>query len=110
MTHSLDEMNNNDGFWFPSMKVTEITSALEEWGLRMSEDQIQRPTAETVQQVYVCFLQQITGLTPELLQDPVGRALVVVAEYPELYSNSLNLNLVLHHLYVTSSWHYSNFF
>ena len=87
------------------MKVTEITSALEEWGLRISEDQIQRPTAETVQQVYVCFLQQITGLTPELLQEPVGRALAVVAEYPDLYSNSLNLNLVLHHLCVASSFH-----
>ncbi|KAL5501596.1 NUF2 [Sanghuangporus vaninii] len=91
-------MNGNDGFWFPSMKIAEITSALEEWGLRITEDQIQRPTAENVQKIYVLFLQQITGLTPEMLQDPVGRALAVVSEYPELYSNSLNLNLVLHHV------------
>ncbi|KAH8114618.1 Nuf2 family-domain-containing protein [Phellopilus nigrolimitatus] len=90
-------MNAQTGFWFPSMKIVEIVVALKEWGLHVSEDQIQRPTADVVQAIYVLFLQQITGITPESLQEPVNRAVAVIGEHPELYTASLNLNLVLHH-------------
>lgn len=91
-------MEADNGFWFPSMRISEITLALEEWGLRVTEDQIQRPTSDVVQAIYVLFLQQVTGITPEALEGPVNRAVAGIDEHPELYTSSLNLNLVLHHL------------
>ncbi|THH11642.1 hypothetical protein EW145_g515 [Phellinidium pouzarii] len=91
-------MNAQTGFWFPSMKIGEIVRALEEWGLRVSDDQIQKPTGDIVQAIYVLFVQQVTGITPEALEQPVNRAIAVIEEHPELYTNSLNLNLVLHHV------------
>ncbi|KAI5122463.1 hypothetical protein M0805_008774 [Coniferiporia weirii] len=91
-------MNAQTGFWFPSMKVGEIARALEEWGLRVSEDQIQKPNGDIVQAIYVLFVQQVTGITPESLEEPVDRAVAVIDEHPELYTSSLNLNLVLHHM------------
>ncbi|EJC97997.1 uncharacterized protein FOMMEDRAFT_143487 [Fomitiporia mediterranea MF3/22] len=91
-------MNAQTGFWFPSMKVSEISRALDEWGLRISEDQLQRPTTDVVQAIYLLFVQQVTGITPEMLEEPTSRALASVEEFPELYANSLNLNLVLHHV------------
>lgn len=100
-THFLQStaiMNSHTGFWFPSMKIGEITRALEEWGLRISEDQIQRPTSDVVQAIYILFVQQVTGITPGALEEPVGRASTAIDEFPELYTNSLNLNLVLHHV------------
>ena len=91
-------MNSQTGFWFPSMKVGEISRALEEWGLRVSDDQIQRPTGDIVQAIYILFVQLATGITPESLEEPVNRALATIDEYTDLYQNSLNLNLVLHHV------------
>lgn len=64
------------------MKFSEITTVLETWGLRVSEDQIQRPTGDIVQAVYLLFLLQITGITPEQLQQPMHRSLSVVGEFP----------------------------
>jgi len=66
--------------------------------LRVSDDQIQKPTGEVVQSIYMVFLQQLTGISPEILQEPVNRALGVVEDFPELYQNSLNLNLILFHV------------
>lgn len=80
------------------MKIGEIIRALDEWGLRVSEDQLQKPTGDIVQAVYVLFLQLVTGITPEALEEPVSRALSTIEDYPELYSKSLNLNLVLYHV------------
>ena len=99
------------------MKFSEITCALEDWGLRVSDDQIHKPTGEVVQAIYLVFLQQLTGITPDALQEPANRALGIIEEFPvcciplshwhrasyqtylqELYQNSLNLNLVLCHV------------
>lgn len=79
------------------MKIGEIVRALAEWGLPVSEDQIQRPNGDTVQAIYIHFIQQVMGITPEALEAPVDRAVSVIEEHSELYTNSLNLNLILHH-------------
>lgn len=75
-------MSSQTGFWFPSMKISEIARALEEWGLRVSEDQIHKPTGEVVQAIYIVFLQQVTGINPESLEEPVNRAISVIEEHP----------------------------
>lgn len=73
-------MNSQKGFWFPSMKFSEITCALEDWGLRVSEDQIQKPTGEVVQSIYLVFLQQLTSISFESLQEPANRALAGIEQ------------------------------
>lgn len=64
------------------MKVAEITRLLETWGLYVSEDQVQRPTGEVVQAIYVVFLQLVFGITPETLEEPAQRSLAVIEDYP----------------------------
>ncbi|KLO15739.1 hypothetical protein SCHPADRAFT_849077 [Schizopora paradoxa] len=91
-------MNGQKSFWFPSMNIPDITQALDDWGLRVSEDQIKKPTGEVVQSIYMVVLQQLTGISRDVLQEPVNRALGAVDDFPELYQNSLNLNLLLTHV------------
>lgn len=62
------------------MKISEITRTLEEWGLRVADDQILRPSAETVIQVYILFLQLLAGITPEMLDNPTSKALTVIED------------------------------
>ena len=80
------------------MKVGEISRALEEWGLRVSEDQVQRPTGDIVQSIYILFVQLSTGLTPESLEEPANRALAGISDFPELYQGPLSMNMLLHHV------------
>ena len=71
-------MNSQTGFWFPSMKIGEIVRALAEWGLPVSEDQIQRPNGDTVQAIYIHFIQQVMGINSET-PDKVGQELIKAA-------------------------------
>ena len=99
------------------MKVSDIIRALEEWGLHVSEEQIQRPTDEVVQAIYAMFLQQITGINVSDLEVPSRKAVAVLeqesvchsvselarlrseyAGHQDLFTDSLTLNLFLHHV------------
>ena len=63
------------------MKISEITHTLEEWGLRISDEQIQRPTAETVMQIHLLFLQLLTRIDPEMLEGPAMKASTVIEDH-----------------------------
>ena len=64
------------------MNIPDITQALDDWGLRVSEDQIKKPTGEVVQSIYMVVLQQLTGISRDVLQEPVNRALGAVDDFP----------------------------
>ncbi|KAG6816946.1 hypothetical protein H0H87_001461 [Tephrocybe sp. NHM501043] len=60
---------------FPQMSIPDITNALAGWGLSVSQEQLQRPTAEFVEGVYHACLQQVTEISIDSLRDPVQNAL-----------------------------------
>ena len=64
------------------MKGSEIKAILDEWGFSVTEQQIKQPTGEVVQYLYSTFLQQLTGVTEEILEKPAAQALTVTDEYP----------------------------
>lgn len=79
------------------MKISEITRTLEEWGLRVADDQILRPTAETVVQVYLLFLQLLAGITPEMLETPGSKALTVIEDNTVCINYSLSFKFYRRH-------------
>jgi kinetochore protein Nuf2 len=56
---------------FPDMKIPEIITALGGWGLSVRADQLNHPTPDFVEGVYLACLQQVTGITYDSLRDPV---------------------------------------
>ncbi|TFK82014.1 hypothetical protein K466DRAFT_317481 [Polyporus arcularius HHB13444] len=83
-------------FWFPSMKPSEIVEAFANWGYSISPEQVARPTSEFVMGLYSACLEQVTGITLDSLQEAADQALVNT-ESPELYSQALAHDLLLHH-------------
>ena len=65
-------------YWFPNMPIPEIMTALSEWGLSISNEQLARPSADFVTSVYTACLEQVTSIAPEALHEPVQNALAAL--------------------------------
>jgi kinetochore protein Nuf2 len=62
-------------YWFPNMPIPEIMSALSEWGLSVSNEQLLRPSSDFVTGVYAACLEQVTSISPNVLHESVQSAL-----------------------------------
>jgi kinetochore protein Nuf2 len=62
-------------YWFPNMPIPEIMSALSEWGLSVSNEQLLRPSSDFVTSVYGACLEQVTSISPNVLHESVQNAL-----------------------------------
>ncbi|OCH95255.1 hypothetical protein OBBRIDRAFT_822977 [Obba rivulosa] len=84
-------------FWFPALPIPEIVEAFSNWGYTISPEQVARPSPEFVLGIYSACLEQVTGMTQDVLQAPVDTALATL-ENPDLYTQSLSHALLLYHL------------
>ncbi|KAI0646761.1 Nuf2 family-domain-containing protein [Trametes meyenii] len=84
-------------FWFPSLPVPEVVDAFTGWGYSVSPEQVARPTSDFVLGVYSACLEQLTGITLDVLQEPIEQALATT-DNPDLYSQALAHNLLLYHI------------
>lgn len=84
-------MSSQSGFWYPRMKVSDIKTCLDGYNIQVSESQIQKPTADFVQSIYSFFLQRVTGLTRDVLEEPARQALATIDEYSVRDFNQLML-------------------
>ncbi|KAF4603976.1 kinetochore-associated Ndc80 complex subunit nuf2 [Pleurotus pulmonarius] len=82
---------------FPQMSIPDIIAALSSWGLSVSQEQLLRPSAEFVEGIYYAFLQLVTGLSHDMLREPVQNALSVVGE-TDLYVSAVTHNALLYHM------------
>ena len=57
------------------MSTPEIINALAGWSISVSPEQLKSPTPDFVEGVYCACLQQVTGLSHDVLRDPVQNAL-----------------------------------
>ncbi|KAF9239623.1 Nuf2 family-domain-containing protein [Melanogaster broomeanus] len=86
-------------YWFPNMPIPEIMSALSEWGLSVSNEQLLRPSSDFVTGVYGACLEQVTSISPNVLHESVQNALVSLEDpNPDLYSTSISHNFMVYHL------------
>ncbi|KAG1715661.1 hypothetical protein ID866_1503 [Astraeus odoratus] len=86
-------------YWFPNMPVAEIMTALSEWGLSVSNEQLLRPSSDFVLSVYSACLEQVTSISPNALHEPVQNALASLEDSnPDLYAASIAHNFILYHL------------
>ncbi|KAF8436921.1 Nuf2 family-domain-containing protein [Boletus edulis BED1] len=86
-------------YWFPNMPIPEIMTALSEWGLSVSNEQLARPSSDFVTGVYSACLEQITAITPDVLHEPVQNALAALDDpNTDLYVASIAHNFLLYHL------------
>ncbi|KAH7913923.1 Nuf2 family-domain-containing protein [Hygrophoropsis aurantiaca] len=86
-------------YWFPNMPIAEIMSALSEWGLSVSNEQLVRPSSDFVSSVYSACLEQVTLLSHNALHDSVQNTLMSMDDpNPDLYSASISQNIMLYHL------------
>lgn len=87
-------------FQYPQLSYDDVIEALEGcWGLQVSRAQIQKPSPELVHSLYSFFLERLTGITLDTLQEPTQAALSMTDdEYADLYSHALAHALFLHHL------------
>ena len=65
-------------YWFPNMPIPEIMTALSEWGLSVSNEQLARPSSDFVTGVYTACLEQVTAITPDVLHESVQNALAAL--------------------------------
>ncbi|KAG1904029.1 Nuf2 family-domain-containing protein [Suillus fuscotomentosus] len=86
-------------YWFPNMPIPEIMTALSEWGLSVSNEQLVRPSSDFVTGVYNACLEQVTSISPNVLHKPTQRALASLDDAnPDLYNNAISHNIMLYHL------------
>ncbi|KAG1749143.1 Nuf2 family-domain-containing protein [Suillus paluster] len=86
-------------YWFPNMPIPEIMTALSEWGLNVSNEQLVRPSSDFVIGVYSACLEQVTSISPNVLHKPTQRALTSLDDAnPDLYNNAISHNIMLYHL------------
>ncbi|KIJ17229.1 hypothetical protein PAXINDRAFT_112080 [Paxillus involutus ATCC 200175] len=86
-------------YWFPNMPIPEIMSALSEWGLSVSNEQLLRPSSDFVTGVYAACLEQVTSISPNVLHESVQSALASLEDSnPDLYAASISHNFMLYHL------------
>ncbi|KAG2149272.1 Nuf2 family-domain-containing protein [Suillus clintonianus] len=86
-------------YWFPNMPIPEIMTALSEWGLNVSNEQLVRPSSDFVISVYNACLEQVTSISPNVLHKPTQRALASLEDAnPDLYNNAISHNIMLYHL------------
>ncbi|KAI5983850.1 Nuf2 family-domain-containing protein [Pisolithus albus] len=86
-------------YWFPNMPIPEIMTALSEWGLSVSTEQLVRPSADFVMGVYSACLEQVTSISSNALQEPIQSALDSMDDAnPDLYAASISHNFLLYHL------------
>ncbi|KAG2158016.1 Nuf2 family-domain-containing protein [Suillus bovinus] len=86
-------------YWFPNMPIPEIMTALSEWGLNVSNEQLVRPSSDFVTGVYNACLEQVTSISPNVLHKPTQRALSSLDDAnPDLYNNAISHNIMLYHL------------
>ncbi len=60
---------------FPQMSTPDIINALAGWGISVSPEQLRTPTSDFVEGVYCACLEQVTGLTHELIRESVQNTL-----------------------------------
>ncbi|KAF8840994.1 hypothetical protein BDN67DRAFT_967767 [Paxillus ammoniavirescens] len=81
------------------MPIPEIMSALSEWGLSVSNEQLLRPSSDFVTGVYAACLEQVTSISPNVLHESVQNALASLEDSnPDLYAASISHNFMLYHL------------
>ncbi|KAG0706409.1 Nuf2 family-domain-containing protein [Suillus ampliporus] len=86
-------------YWFPNMPIPEIMTALSEWGLNVSNEQLVRPSSDFVVGVYNACLEQVTSISPNVLHKPTQRALASLDDAnPDIYNNAISHNIMLYHL------------
>ncbi|EOR01012.1 SUMO-conjugating enzyme ubc9 [Wallemia ichthyophaga EXF-994] len=86
----------------PAFKVTELVQCLcdpQYFNLRISADDINRPTPQVVQMIYAACLDYFMGLRPESLEAP-KTLLLGRMQFPELFADSVPL--MMFHQHVTN--------
>ncbi|TIC20046.1 hypothetical protein E3Q13_00797 [Wallemia mellicola] len=86
----------------PAFKVAELVQCLSDpqyFNLRITADDINRPTPQVVQMIYAACLDFFMGLRPEALEGPKN-LLLERMEYPELFSDAVPL--MMFHQHVTN--------
>ncbi|EIW87189.1 hypothetical protein CONPUDRAFT_161784 [Coniophora puteana RWD-64-598 SS2] len=86
-------------YWFPNMPIPEIMTALNEWNISVSTEQLVRPTERFVTDVYAQFLVQVTSVTNEALGGAVENALAELDDpNPDLYKSAIAHNFLVQHV------------
>ncbi|KAF5355279.1 hypothetical protein D9758_006087 [Tetrapyrgos nigripes] len=87
---------------YPTMSISEIISSLSAWNLNISEEQLQRPTPEFIEEIYRGCLEQVTGVDVNGLASPVQEAIEACANEEmretDLFTAALSRTLLVHHL------------
>ncbi|KIY48607.1 hypothetical protein FISHEDRAFT_43077 [Fistulina hepatica ATCC 64428] len=83
----------------PLMRVSDVVESLAGWGLKVEPDQLQRPTPEVVEAIFVKCLQHIMGIDLDILREQADSALGSLAvEERELHREALERQLLVYHL------------
>jgi len=69
-----------DTLGFPMMEVDEIIPLLNELNIKASPQDLYRPTAASVQSLWLQMLESLTGASPDMIENP-RRALLGMLEY-----------------------------
>ncbi|KIK35132.1 hypothetical protein CY34DRAFT_812406 [Suillus luteus UH-Slu-Lm8-n1] len=78
-------------YWFLNMPIPEIMTALSQWGLNVSNEQLVRPSSDFVIGMYNTCLEQVTSISPNVLYKPTQRALASLEDAnPDLYNNAIS--------------------
>ncbi|KAI0060855.1 hypothetical protein BV25DRAFT_1827411 [Artomyces pyxidatus] len=90
---------NGKQYWYPNMGNADIIASLDNWGLTVTQQQLLKPTADFVTNVYSTCVQQVMGLSEEDLEEPLQAALASLDEQgTDIYASGLNVNLITYHI------------
>lgn len=99
------------GFWYPVMSVAEIIDAFSGWGYSITPEQVARPSPDFVLKIYSTCLEQVTGITDEDLQKPLGGSLAILSDTVSSDTDLRLLGLnIIHRIHISSLCRITCFF
>ncbi|ETW85632.1 hypothetical protein HETIRDRAFT_309393 [Heterobasidion irregulare TC 32-1] len=92
-------MNKQPGYWYPSMGNQELIDCFDTWGIKLTTQQLLKPSPEFVYDVYLACILQVNGVTQQVLDERLEILLAAINEpNPDIFGNSLSQNLILYQI------------
>ncbi len=80
----------------PMMPVRDIISCMAEMGMPVYEEDLQRPSQATVQQLFVSLLERLVNISKESMERP-RTTLLGMMQHKELYFDALTFAMFFRH-------------
>ncbi|KDQ18131.1 hypothetical protein BOTBODRAFT_551020 [Botryobasidium botryosum FD-172 SS1] len=88
---------DNPSYAFPLISIPDLIEIITEWGIPVSEEDLAKPSAALVQNIYLVLLNEMAGIDISDIEAP-RQILLNDLDYPDYYIEALTLQMLHYHI------------